>query len=55
MRVVTLDLDNKIARASKAFGALRNSVFLNSYLSRQTKKMVYQAVVLGVLLYAGET
>ena len=55
--VVSHDIEpcDKIARASKVFGALRNSVFQNSSLSRQTKKMVYQAVVLGVLLYAGET
>ena len=44
-----------IARASKAFGALRKFVFQDGSLSRQTKKMVYQAVVLGVLLYAAET
>ena len=31
---------DEIARASKVFGALRNSVFQNSSLSRQTKKMV---------------
>ena len=39
-----LDLDDKIARASRAFGALKKSVF------RLTKKIVYQAVVLSVLL-----
>ena len=42
-------------RASRAFGALRKSVFQKSSLSRQTKKIVYQVVVLGVLLYAAET
>ena len=42
-------------RATRAFGALRKSVFQNSSLSRRTKKMVYQVVVLGVLLYVAET
>ena len=30
-------------------------MFQDSHLSRQTKKMVYQAVMLGVLLYVAET
>ena len=30
-------------------------MFQDSPLSRQTKKMVYQAVMLGVLLYVAET
>ena len=46
---VAPDLDDKVAKASRAFGALRKAVFQDSSLSRQTKKMVYQAVVLGVL------
>ena len=37
------------------FGALRRSVFGDHMLSTTTKCMVYQAVVLGVLLYAVET
>ena len=37
------------------FGALKKSVFQDSSLSRLTKKAVYQAVVLGVLLYMAET
>ena len=51
---MVLDLDDKIARASKAFGVLRRSVFRDNSLSRQTKMMVYKAVVLGVLLYGAE-
>ena len=52
---VMLDLDDKIARASRAFGALQKPVFRDGSLSLVTKKVVYQAVVLGVLLYAAET
>ena len=51
---MALDLDDKIARVSKAFRNLRKFVFQDSSLSRQTK-IVCQAVVLGVLLYAAET
>ena len=52
---VVLDLYDKIARASRAFGALRKPVFRDSSLSLVTKQVVYQAVVLGVLLYAAGT
>ena len=50
--VVMVDLDDKIARASRAFGAL---LFRDGSLLLVTKKVVYQAVVLGVLLDAAET
>ena len=43
------DVEKSIARASKAFGALCRPVFRNSTLSLATKRMVYRAVVLGVL------
>ena len=52
---VVLDLDDKIARASRAFGALRKPVFRDSSLLLERKQVVYQAVVLGVLLYAAGT
>ena len=44
-----------IAKASRAFGALKEPVFRNSNLSYRTKRLVYRAVVLGVLLYGSET
>ena len=47
---MALHLDDKISRASKAFGALRKSI-----LSRQIKKMICQVVVMGVIMYATET
>ena len=48
------DVENRIARASSAFGALCRPVFQDNSLSMKTKRMVYWAVVLGVLLYGAE-
>ena len=45
----------RIAQASRTFGSLRDSVFVASDLSLETKRMVYRSVVLGVLLYGAET
>ena len=45
----------RIAQASRAFGNLHDSVFAASDLSLETKRMLYQSVVLGVLLYGAET
>ena len=50
-----LELDTRISRAASVFGALRRSVFSDHMLSITTKCRVYQAVVLGVLLYVVET
>ena len=52
---VQLELNTRISRAASVFGALRRSIFSDHMLSTTTKCMVYQAVVLGVLLYAVET
>ena len=52
---VLLDVEDKIARASRAFGTLCRPVFNDGNLSRGTKRMVYRAAVLGVLLYGAET
>ena len=40
--------------ASRAFGALCGLVFQDNKLSLETKRMVYRAVVMGVLLYMGQ-
>ena len=48
------DVENRIARASSAFGALCRPVFQDNSLFMKTKRMVYRAVVLGVLLYGAE-
>ena len=51
---VMLDVERRIAQASKAFGALRKSVLLDRDLKVITKRKVYQACVLSVLLYGSE-
>ena len=43
-----LDVSRRIAQASKAFGALRKSVFIDKSLQITTKRKVYQACVLSV-------
>ena len=49
------DVEERIARASRAFGMLRKSIFQNKSLTTDTKRAVYKAVVLGTLLYGSET
>ena len=48
------DVIRRVAQASKAFGALRKAVFLDKDLKLSTKKRVYNACVLSVLLYGAE-
>ena len=48
------EVEDRIARASRAFGALCRPVFQDNKLSLETKRMVYRAVVMGVLLYGAE-
>ena len=50
-----LDIQDKIARASRNFGALCMPVFNDGNLARRTTRMVYRAAVLGVLLCGVET
>ena len=52
---VNAELTARVSRAATIFGTIWRSVFSNKLLCLQTKRMVYQAVVLGVLLYAVET
>ena len=52
---IVKEVGERIAKASRAFGALKEPVFRNSNLSYRTKRLVYRAVVLGVLLYGSET
>ena len=49
------DVDRRVARASRAFGALRKPVFNNRDLKLETKWRIYQACVLSVLLYGSES
>ena len=48
------DVECRVAKASKAFVALRKAVFLDWNLFLRTKRKVYQACVLSVLLYGAE-
>ena len=49
-----VDTRSRIASASRAFGALRRSVFDDGDLSLATKRMVYDACVASLLLYGAE-
>ena len=48
-------VNSSIEKASRAFGSLRGPIFNNPNLSVATKRAVYKAVVLAVLLYGSET
>ena len=48
-------MGQRVAKVSKAFGALWDLIFRDSNLSLRTKRKVYKAVVLGVFLYGSET
>ena len=50
----SFDIDKRIAAACRAFGALREPVFKNHQLSIRTKRLIFSACVLSVLLYGGE-
>ena len=56
-RSVNIDdeVDTRIAKASSAFGRLRESVWERRGIKLTTKLKVYKAVVLPILLYACET
>ena len=49
-----IEVDKRIANASKAFGALRRAVFKDEHLTVATKRCIYNACVLSVLLYGSE-
>lgn len=52
---VMQDVKARIGKASRVFGYLRSAVFGNPTLSIPTKRVVYKATVLAVLLYGAET
>ena len=52
---VSSKVTTRIAKAARAFGCLRKSVFCDEVLSVATKRHVYRAAVLSVLLYGAET
>lgn len=49
-----VDVDKRIYQASRAFRALHKAVFMDRHLTTKTKRKVYQACVLSVLLYGSE-
>ena len=51
---IDAEMDKRLANASKAFGALRKAVLTNTNLCFTSKRQVYQACVLSVLLCGGE-
>ena len=51
---IDAEIDRRIAGASRAFGALNRAVFRDRNLSVNTKRLVYQACVMSVLLYDSE-
>ena len=48
-------MDNRLAKASSAFGRLHSRVWNNKHLKKATKISVYRAVVLITLLYGSES
>ena len=52
---VTREVACRIAKASRVFGSLRNAIFMNRTFSVSTKRNVYKAVVVSILLYGAET
>ena len=52
---IMVEIDCRITKASRAFGCLWRPIFQNRNLSVATKRQVYRAVVLSVLLYGAET
>ena len=48
------DVDARIAAASRSFGSLLRPVFRDSWLTQHTKRLVYNACVVPLLLYGSE-
>ena len=51
----TVDVEERMTKASQAFGALRKHTFANRDVKPETKARLYVALVLGVLLYGCES
>lgn len=49
-----MDVDRRVAQASRAYGTLGKAVFLDKHLRLTTKGKIYNACVLSVLLYGTE-
>ncbi|KAJ7424939.1 hypothetical protein WISP_26083 [Willisornis vidua] len=57
MMVMKIDkeIDNRLAKAYRAFRKLHKRVWLNKHLKKNTKICVYRAIVLSPLLYGSES
>ncbi|KAI8500865.1 hypothetical protein Bbelb_216830 [Branchiostoma belcheri] len=49
------EVDNRLAKANNAFGRLHSRVWKSKHLKKDTKIIVYKAVVLTTLLYGSES
>ena len=49
------EVKRRIGKAARAFGCLQRSIFQSPHLSVETKRKVYRAAVLSVLLHGAET
>ena len=49
-----VDVERRISQPSKAFGALRKAVFLDKNMTFSTKREVFKAYVMSVLLHGSE-
>ena len=52
---MNVEVKSRIRKAAREFGCLQKSIFQNKYLSVETKRVVYKAAVLYILLYGAET
>mgnify|MGYP003333642019 FL=1 len=49
------DINNRIKQATRAFGAMSNGIFKNPFLSTHSKKLLYLAIPINLLLWGCET
>ncbi|KAJ7415836.1 hypothetical protein WISP_75833 [Willisornis vidua] len=49
------EIDNRLAKAYRAFGKLHKTVWCNKHLKKSTKISAYRAIVLSTLLYGSES
>jgi len=52
---VNTDIDSRINKASQAFNKLRNPLWNRREISIRTKMRIFNAVIMSILLYGGET
>ena len=50
-----VDVDSRIEKAGKAFGALRGCLFASTHINMRAKRAAYMTLILNVLLYGAET